>query len=385
MAYDGSHISHSLARHPNRKKERPPFVATVDSKDLAVDGTEDKWFFGMCADNDGCVWTAPYWTSLIGIRQGTDVTATRVGGNYSSGCKWIGMACGSNGHSYGIPFNSPVILDIHPFDPDNRVGGGDLPPMVMDDRIITFMSGVGESMGKWTGACRSTDGNIYCSPFNSDSVLVIEAEEESRFTLLPGAGDGRSKWSGAACAENGTVYCAPYNADCVLAIEPASRKLRLIRGREEKNPMTKMHAKWFGAVTGPDDKIYCAPYNAMAVLVIDPATDTFTFIGPDLEDEKQAERWRIPGKWAGGACGEDGSIYFVPYNADVVLVVKTATGTLSYLRQDADGLGKYFGACLNPLDGKIFCSPWNASNILVINTREDKPEDKQSLRRQMMG
>ena len=77
-------------------------------------------------------------------------------------------------------------------------------------------------------------------------------------------------------------------------------------------------------MTGPDGRVYCIPCAAEGVLVIDPMTDTAVekygaIISQHMVDTGlgRAERF----KWYGGACAADGKIYCAPYNAISVLVI----------------------------------------------------------------
>ena len=57
---------------------------------------------------------------------------------------------------------------------------------------------------KWYGANLCKDGNIYCTPFNSSSVLKINPENDSleEFGNLPGS----NKWIGGVLSPEGEIF-----------------------------------------------------------------------------------------------------------------------------------------------------------------------------------
>ena len=117
-----------------------------------------------------------------------------------------------------------------------------------------------------------------------------------------------------------------------------------------------------------------------SVLIVDPTTnasDTSTLAGLSSEGSK----------WAGGVLARNGRIYGIPHNATSVLVIDPAAGSHHTRRQsmcvcgmDAGtmttkmtGLGsglKWWGGVLGP-DGMIYCIPFQASSVLVIDPNTD--------------
>lgn len=73
-------------------------------------------------------------------------------------------------------------------------------------------------------------------------------------------------------------------------------------------------------------------------------------------------------KWSGGVLASNGKIYCVPYDATTILVIDTNTNTavMDTLGATLTGTAKWFGGVLGS-DGKIYCIPHSATNILVID------------------
>jgi hypothetical protein len=78
------------------------------------------------------------------------------------------------------------------------------------------------------------------------------------------------------------------------------------------------------------------------------------------------------GKFAGGVLAPNGKIYCVPFNANYVAIINPYTKTvdttsITNVQGGRTNSAKWYGGVLAP-NGKIYCVPYNASNILIINT-----------------
>src|SRR5690606_3768625 len=73
-------------------------------------------------------------------------------------------------------------------------------------------------------------------------------------------------------------------------------------------------------------------------------------------------------KWIGIAAGPDGKLYCAPYNAADILVIDPVAGTATRTNMGADlsGTIKWHGIATGP-DGKLYCAPFAATDILVIS------------------
>lgn len=371
------------SKEPKWKSAASVEYIMFDEEGDAHDDLKDRWFFGCAADKEGDIFCTPYRETMMAVIGGRRIDQVRVdSGNPGcanaviAGCKWLGMATGGNDYIFGVPFNADQIICIPPqpdsvkFAKSKKSSGA---PDPLEGRLPTYIPGAGLNVCKWTGAATGIDGNVYCAPYNSDSVLVIESATQD-FNLLQGAGKEKSKWAGAVCGPDGKIYCAPYSSRMVLVICSTTRQLSFL------GPVPEGHGKWFGAAAGPDGKIYFAPHNADSVLVVDTRTQKLSYIGG---------AGASGGKWSGACTGFDGCIYCAPFNADTVLAINPETKSLDKLSlsppigmdapsvESMAGLGKYFGAAYGPDgDGRIICSPWNADNLLVIRSKPDAAPEK---------
>merc|ERR1719160_1803963 len=74
-------------------------------------------------------------------------------------------------------------------------------------------------------------------------------------------------------------------------------------------------------------------------------------------------------KWSGATCAPDGNIYCAPFHADSVLVINTKTKEINFIEGAGMGQCKWAAAaCGN--DGNIYCAPSHADSVLVINTEK---------------
>ena len=73
-------------------------------------------------------------------------------------------------------------------------------------------------------------------------------------------------------------------------------------------------------------------------------------------------------KWVGGVVAPNGKIYCIPSNAANVLIIDPVnnTDTSSNFGLDLSGNGKWWGGCLGS-NGRIFAIPQNETRVLVIN------------------
>lgn len=70
-------------------------------------------------------------------------------------------------------------------------------------------------------------------------------------------------------------------------------------------------------------------------------------------------------KWIGGVLAKNGKIYCIPHYASEILVIDTTTDTATTIPTESGNL-KWFGGCLAP-NGKIYCIPHTSSKVLVID------------------
>lgn len=223
------------------------------------------------------------------------------------------------------------------------------PQNTIDTTSISSL-GAGE---KWFGGVLAPNGKIYCVPFNSTSVLVINPTDNTVDNI--GSLAGNEKWSGGVLALNGKIYCVPASSTSVLIIDPLTDSL-------DTTTITGLSGslKWRGGVLAPNGKIYCIPYGATNVLIINPLNNSIDITS-------------ISGlsgginKWNGGVLAPNGKIYCVPYSNDNILIIDPNNNTYdNNTLKGFSGVNKWSGGALGP-DGKIYCAPSSSSRLLIID------------------
>lgn len=124
------------------------------------------------------------------------------------------------------------------------------------------------------------------------------------------------------------------------------------------------------SVRGYDDCVIGVPYNASSVLYYkNGEVETF---GEGIEtlNSKGAG-------WYSGVYDLNGKIYCAPYNADCILIIDTVNKEVDILGQnafDTTKTQKYTRGTYCPLNNKIYFAPHNTNKILEINPKNNKIE-----------
>ena len=174
------------------------------------------------------------------------------------------------------------------------------------ENSISTITGLTSDLNKWYGGVMA-NGNIYCIPYNSPSLLIINPKTNIIYTTSL-ISSNSSKWIGGILAPNGKIYCCPDSQDSVLIIDPTIS----VFDTTTISGLGSSSSKWSGAVLSPNGKIYCIPRNNSNVLAINPSlntVDTTTLVGLGSGTNK----------WWGGALAPNGKIYGTPYSSSSVL------------------------------------------------------------------
>lgn len=142
-------------------------------------------------------------------------------------------------------------------------------------------------------------------------------------------------------------------------------------GEPSQDIVTSTSGIWFGGALASNGIIYCSPGAATVGLKINTSTKASSTFGTF-----SAGTFKY-----GGAVFANGSIYFIPATANTVAKVNISTDAVTWLDStgvvgsDTGGnLGattqKWYGA-YRGVDGKIYCIPYNATSVLVINPSTD--------------
>jgi hypothetical protein len=247
---------------------------------------------------------------------------------------YIGGVLAPNGKIYCIPYGSTSVGVIDP----------------VANTISQPVTGTPPVSYSYYGAVLAPNGKIYCNPTNGTSLGVIDPNANTLTTF--GTAPGSFAYTGGVLAPNGKIYCVPCNATSVGVIDPVANTFTTpVSGTAPGG------VAYVGGVLAPNGKIYCVPCNATSVGVIDPVANTFTAFGT------------APGgvAYSGGVLAPNGKIYCIPSAAVAVGVIDpTVTPNTFTTFGTAPGSSAYAGGVLAP-NGKIYCIPSAAVAIGVID------------------
>jgi hypothetical protein len=171
-------------------------------------------------------------------------------------------------------------------------------------------------------------------------------------------------------APNGKIYGVPHDAEDILVIDPATDTATRTDFGTALGAATE---KWSGGALGRDGKIYCAPQEADEVLIIDPIAGTATLTDFDIDLSSTPQGDGRTTKWQGAIAAPDGKIYCIPFSANDILIIDPLTQTVTRSTLGATiplntsgGVFRWFGGVLAP-NGKIYCMPRNSGMVLVID------------------
>lgn len=143
-------------------------------------------------------------------------------------------------------------------------------------------------------------------------------------------------------------------------------------GEPQQSTITANNSgQFFDAILASNGKIYCPPGSSLYALKIDPSNDTATTFGTFSSGSFKY----------GNSIFANGAVYFIPGNSNVVAKVNISDDSITWLdstgvvANDTSGnLGattqKWYGARIGD-DGKIYCVPYNATSVLIIDPTTD--------------
>jgi hypothetical protein len=200
---------------------------------------------------------------------------------------------------------------------------------------------------KWCAAAKVPDGRLFFLPHNATRSASTGAVAKLQPARQASGGGVKSPLLPPPAAHEDFFQ--------VLVFDPHSGTSTL-----ENYPLPHGFAKvgYNCAVVGNDGCVYGVPANGDRVLKIDPKkparsshnsggshngshglSPALSFIGPSFAGD-----W----KWGEGALASDGKIYCAPCRADQVLCIDPASGTVAKVGQLFEGLDKWWGAAWVP-------------------------------------
>jgi hypothetical protein len=244
------------------------------------------WQGGVLAEN-GCIYGCPRSAgSVFKLNTATDnITMVSSALVDSSPNKWVGAVLSGSGSIYCMPFKATQILKIVP-----GITASSNDTISMIDIALPSGGVLSSSLSRWAGGVLTPNNMIFAAPFQSGSILKINANDDSASTILlsemPGTCSGctssssSNKWVGGVRGPTGIIYFIPHTANWILRLDPATELATTINGGLASSAFSS--SSWLGAILTSAGTIFAVPYSSSSFLKIDPSTETATLISvPD--------------------------------------------------------------------------------------------------------
>jgi hypothetical protein len=260
--------------------------------------------------------------------------STLVGNEIEGDDKWSDSVRGADDCIYGIPCDARRVVKFNPVDNSLTEIGPDL----------------GEREWKWVCGVLADNGCIYCIPSGHDGsnqILKIDSINGTVTLLdvrLPETGTGL--WISGALAIDGCIYFMPLNATHILKLNPENDSVASVG-----DDLGDMDSKYRGTVVGKDNCLYGIPNNSNRIVRFNAVDQSISFVGGEARDTFNCV--------GNGALGRDGCIYALAHNGRRVLKIDVANSTYDsiVLRRDLQLL--FFGlvSAILGSDGCIYWPP----------------------------
>lgn len=255
-------------------------------------------------------------------------------------------------------------------------------PPIFDAINMSKMGATIDWSHKWDESVIVNNNKIYAIPSDGTDILVIDTTDTTQSpygtatrTNMGASLTGGAKWAGGAVADNGKIYAIPINSTDILVIDPSDPTGSAHGTATRTNMGATLNGtyKWAGATRANNGKIYGIPSGSSNILVIDPSDPTG---GPHGTASRTAMGASLTGgtKWCGGVQAANGKIYASPYDATDILVIDPsdltggAHGTATRTNMGATiptGNAKWCGVVEGP-NKKLYSFPFNDANEILI-------------------
>lgn len=255
--------------------------------------------------------------------------------------KYKGGVLAPNGKIYCVPYMSNDILVINP-----------------KDNTISFIN---IPYNGYSGGVISKNRKIYCTPFTPDNnkILVINTDYDNFYYLEINNIINDYQWSSSVIYEN-KIFFIPYCHNDILIINTIDNSISYI---SYNNINDISNNKWSGGILAPNGKIFCIPYNSNYIAIIDPEELNIETIYIDNINYNQ--------KWNSGVLAQNGYIFCIPSNSDKILKINTYDNTYSFIDINNENIpDKWYGGTLST-NGLIYMMPYNSDKLLIIDPNTD--------------
>ena len=268
-------------------------VTTLQIPDFA---TDSQWA-GAVAGRNGKVYFIPYFANYVLMLNTSNNSISRIGPSLSAagtyGSKWVGGVLALDGCIYGAPIRAPYILKI-----DTSTDAVSMIPHTTFTGSVQTVLNSGSF--NFRGATLGADGMVYFVPAVSSFVVRFNPVTVTA-TAISVTGN---TWQGGVLAQNGNIYCMPENSTSILVIYTSPTDPLYGTVSYISTSLTTAGNKYAGGTLAPNGKIYAFPSsNPTHLLVLDPSNNSvsLTSLGATFS-----------GSFWGSVLAPNGKVYGVP-------------------------------------------------------------------------
>eukprot|EP01147_Barroeca_monosierra_P005287 gene5287-7059_t len=279
-------------------------------------------------------------------------------GNGGGDFKWIGAVLASNGKIYTSPDNKDSILIIDPR--TNAVTFQGVKEKGVDDAQKPIFKDVVENYKH----------ELYFTPHKFNGFLKINLNDDSH-EVIDGIPDFREfGWSGAVLdASKMKIYLMPWIVQSVLVFDTEDRSTRHIQFQ-----WGAPKPSWSGGVLAAERFIYSIPAEADFVLEIDTRDDSVKEIelGVNVQDITRRDTGDNKWLWYGGVLAPNGDVIGTPFASSTVLIIRpgtnpgSATVSIVPLRAEPPQIATWYRSTLVQ-DRYVIAMPGQGTNMLILD------------------
>ena len=201
----------------------------------------------------------------------------------------------------------------------------------------------------YTDTVRGNNNSFIGIPFNATNVLYANSDLSDIHTFGEELSTINSNGAGwySGVNYNGIIYCAPYNSDSVLVIDSINEDINIIS--DYTFDATSIHKYMRGTYCPFNNKIYFAPCKLNKILEIDPETNSLKFYTIPSADEYCDVIYNPL----------DNNLYFIPMKGSKILQFNTITNIVKVVCElrSEDAITDKFSCALLAPNGLIYCIP----------------------------
>ena len=233
-------------------------------------------YAGGCLAKDGKLYYAPTDSTRVGQVDTSIPSLTSYGSTISGWGKFIGGVLAPNGYIYFLGDSYAYNVKFNP-------------------ATGTYINLAAKSRS--AGGCLAANGKIYCAPYTTGVVQVIDTADDSMYTI---GSVNTNIYTSPTIAANGKIYCVGYNTGNVIEIDPTT---------DTVTSYGSGVGKYFGSCLAPNGKIYASPFGAGNILEFDPVTKAINTYGSGL------------GTYVSLHLAANGIMYALPFGVNPILKI----------------------------------------------------------------